>query len=118
LVPIAAVAQNNMFPNYYGSYNPATAGLLYRQDAALTTALQRSGQNTQLNYYGNVNARISAIHGGLGVSFERSQYNRNFSDQLNLNYSYHMRLGENTVLAAGASVGLVGMNVVSAPGNR
>jgi type IX secretion system PorP/SprF family membrane protein len=105
LIPMAAVAQHGTFSQHYSLYNPAATGLLNRQEANLTTTFQQYNKNTLTNYYANYNARVAKIHGALGVSYYRRQYNRASYDDLNLNYSYHIRLGENSTLAAGISVG-------------
>lgn len=103
-----ASAQNNMFRDYYSVYNPAMSGVIAKQDAGLTAVYQPLRySNDYQGYYARYNSRVDKLHGGIGVNFSRVQYNKYSTNQLNVNYSYHIRTGEHSLLALGVSVGLL-----------
>lgn len=103
-----ASAQSNMFRDYYSVYNPAMSGVMAKQDAGLTAIYQPNKYSYDYQgYYARYNARVAQLHGGIGVNFSRGQLSRYADNQLNVNYSYHIRTGEHSLLALGVSAGLL-----------
>ena len=96
--------QNRFFWNQYGAGNPAATGTNSDLDISSIT-----------DYYGhsifserlNAEARIKKLHGAVGAGY-RLFANNNFNDYLvsnpYLNYSFHIKTGENSLLAFGANV--------------
>lgn len=102
---------SSMFWNNYTSFNPAAAGLHYRQQATInyrdefgkTSASQRT-------LSAGYNTRVKALGGGIGLNYLLDASSASKQNKVNLSYSYHFALGSDYTLAVGASAGVINMN--------
>ncbi len=109
-----AVAQQDelhtQFWNTYANINPAVSGVFYKHQATALYRNQWDRVNGAPNTItGNYNTRVDALHGGLGVTYKYETIGSLKEHSANLNYSFHLKLGENALLAAGVSAGIVNM---------
>ncbi len=102
---------STMFWNNYTAFNPAAAGLHYKHQA---TASYRSNFEassvSQQTFAANYNAKVKILGGGLGINYSLIDYNAGKQNRVSLNYSYHIKLGDNYTLGAGASAGVVNVD--------
>ena len=99
---------NTMFWNNYTIFNPAATGLFYKHQANATFRDQWEGVNgAPQTWIANYNAKIDGIHGGLGANYIYEDISVFHTTRVNVNYSYHFKVGENGILSAGFSGGLL-----------
>jgi len=109
-----AFGQAAQFWNNYTFFNPSMTGLRYKHEGNIATMSQiNDSPFKNSGYFANYGARIKRLHGGVGVNYFRSSTFSSKTDYFNLNYSYHINLGEQTVLALGASAGMFDSRVLS-----
>lgn len=104
-----------MFWNNPTVYNPAATGLNYQHQATVNyrTQFNRNTGNPQtLN--AAYNARVKALHGGIGINYTMDYLDFSQKNKVNLNYAYHLDIGENYTFSAGASAGII--NIAERPG--
>jgi len=103
---------STMFWNQYSYFNPAASGLFYKHAGTVTGHDQANSQDWKnRSAFANYSARIKALHGGLGIHYIFNQLIHTNNQKLMLSYSYHIKLGEKTTLAAGVSAGILNMRL-------
>lgn len=94
------------FWNISTSFNPATTGLSYKHQAGINYRNQwekiNGAPNTLFTTY---NARIDKYKSGIGINYMYETIGELKQHRFDLNYSYHVDLGNEKKLAFGASVG-------------
>lgn len=101
-----------MFWNNYALVNPAVSGLYYKHQASAAYRNQWVGVNGAPNSVNaGYNMKLDALHGGLGVTYLYDELGFTNQHRANLNYSYHFKIGENGILAAGISAGIASMKM-------
>lgn len=100
-----AHAQGGLFWNQYSAGNPAATGVSAAIDISSITSY---AGNSVLHERLNADVRIKKLHGALGVGYRYDQ-NKNYFQAHNpyLNYSFHWKTGENSLLAFGVGANLV-----------
>lgn len=102
LCPGFSMAQNPFYWQQYGSYNPGAAGV----EDSLTFISSLSTFDRYTISRSSMNYRSKKIHGGLSAGYHGLYKKDSYANNgLNLNYSFHAKLGERSVLGIG-----VGMN--------
>jgi type IX secretion system PorP/SprF family membrane protein len=88
--------------NNYSSYNPAATGLLNDHYFSLNNRIQWAGFSGAPN---TINAlydvKISSLNSGVGVGYTFEEIGSTQSNKVNLNYSYHIDLGDDKVIGIG-----------------
>ncbi len=99
------------FWNSYIHTNPATTGLFYKHAGNAHYRNQWDKVNGAPNTL-NVNyaVRLSAIHGGVGVSYRYETIGFNRTNMGLVHYAFHWKLGE-TLLSFGASAGIARFSI-------
>ncbi len=99
LCSTTAFAQNPFYWQQYNSYNPGAAGI----DDSLAFISNVNFNGSYFSSRASVNYRSKKLHGGLSAGYtglsNRDWYANN---GLNLNYSFHAKLGEKSTLGIGA----------------
>jgi type IX secretion system PorP/SprF family membrane protein len=110
----AVIAQEDlrsvMFWNNYGHYNPAFSGLTHRHLGTVSYKNNNSDFGSSNMIMAGYGTAIKALHGGLGVNYMYDHVNYGQGvvtgiQKLNLNYSYHISVGDSGTLAVGLGVG-------------
>ena len=95
-----------MFWNNYSIYNPAASGVFYKHHANVSAIGRFNRTYPSTFYFANYDARIKKLHGGLGINYVHSGFGSSHrNDMTKVNYSYHLQLGEHSLLSAGAYLG-------------
>lgn len=94
--------QGGFFWTQYAAGNPAATGVNSNLEISSVTSL--TGKSI-IRERINAEVRIKKLHGAIGVGYRYAQ-NRTYYQSSNpyLNYSFHIKTGENSLLAFGASV--------------
>ena len=109
LLPIGEVAfaqQDVVLTNFWNNlsvFNPAAAGLSYRQQAAVNAS------NNWIDHYSiaaGYSAKLAKCRSGIGFNYHYNTDRLISSNRVDLNYSYHFDLGKGRTLAAGVSAGV------------
>jgi len=96
-----------MFWNNYTRFNPAMAGVLYKHEGTLMARNQWTGfSGNPTSYFAAYNAKVDPLYGGIGVNMEHTDIGLQVVNKAMLNYSFHINVGEETVIAIGASAGV------------
>jgi len=96
-----------MFWNNYSYFNPAMSGLNYRHEGTFTARNQwPSSSINPMTFFGSYSAKVNALHGGAGITAMNDRNSYYSGSKIMLNYSFHMQLGEESVLAIGAAAGI------------
>lgn len=99
---------SSMFWNNYTLFNPAATGLFYKHQANVMYRDQWDKVNgAPRTFTANYNTKLDFLHGGIGANYVHDKIGFTNTDRINLNYSYHLQLGKEGVLAAGISAGLI-----------
>jgi hypothetical protein len=110
LTTTTAQSQTSMYWDQYSLYNPAMTALRNDHEGWLSAGVG----NGNIGIYGlstGYNLKSNALSGGVGVNYSRYLDGKNGGlDQLNFNYSQHIKLGENAQLGIGGSIGLIHEN--------
>ncbi len=97
-----------MFWNNYSVINPAVSGLYYKHHANVSYRNQWDKVNGAPNTItAGYNIKLDALHGGLGANYQYETIGLIEQGKANLNYSYHIKLGETGILAVGIAAGFV-----------
>jgi type IX secretion system PorP/SprF family membrane protein len=96
-----------MFWNTYNYFNPAFSGLTHQHFGTLNYRNQWDGYNgapnTVLAAYAT---KVTKLHGGLGVNYMYDHIGYTDMHDANVNYSYHLEVGDSGTLAFGVSAGV------------
>jgi type IX secretion system PorP/SprF family membrane protein len=106
------VPSTTLFWNNYSYFNPAMTGLEYRHQAAVNCRSQwNQVTGAPSTLVAGYNARIAKLHGGLGITgmYQSIGYNKVLGTLLN--YSFHWKLAEESVLAFGGAAGIFSANL-------
>ncbi len=105
--PLLTIYWNNL-----SFINPAATGLFYKHQAAVNYRNQwdkvNGAPNTLIAGY---NAKIDKIHGGIGFNYQYKTIGFNQVHRVDLNYGYHFDLGNDRVISAGISAGILRFGV-------
>lgn len=122
LFSAAAFAQQDklltQFWNAYQDINPGAVGLEYKHQATALYRNQWDKVNGAPNTFtANYGIRLDAINSGLGLVFVHDAIGFARQNNAILNYSYHIKLGEKSILALGIGLGIInfGMDPVWIP---
>ena len=95
-------AQQTMFWNDYASLNPATSGLIHKQEAYINLRDRFGNYGNRLDAASaNYNIRVADKH-GLGIQY-KGQYTYHYGNSVGLNYNYQFKIGESK-LAVGTAI--------------
>lgn len=95
-------AQGGLFWNQYAAGNPAATGIGSALDISSITSYEG---NALLQERLNADVRIKKLHGAIGAGYRYAQ-DRSYFQMSNpyVNYSFHWKTGENSLLAFGAGL--------------
>lgn len=99
-----AFSQETLFWSQYAAGNPAATGI--NSDLDVSSITSYYGNKLAMERF-NADARIKKLHGAVGVGYRYLSNQRFGTYQMNnpyLNYSFHIKTGENSMLAFGAGV--------------
>jgi type IX secretion system PorP/SprF family membrane protein len=101
-----------MFWNHYSVYNPAATATNNTYYAASSSRIQWTKINqrplTQILLF---DYKIAKLNSGIGVNYTYDQLGYQASNNINLNYAYHLHLNKDKILTAGLSFGYQKTNV-------
>lgn len=95
------------FWNVSTSYNPASAGLLYKHQAGINYRNQWDGINGAPNtVFTTYNTRIDKYKSGIGINYMYETIGAMKQNRFDLNYNYQLDLGDEKKLSFGLSAGI------------
>lgn len=107
--------QDPLLTNYWNNLsfiNPGATGLFYKHQAAVNYRNQWNKVNGAPNtLIAGYNAKIDKIHGGIGFNYQYETIGFYNKHRLDLNYGYHFDLGNNRIISAGISAGIMQIDV-------
>jgi len=102
----------SIYWNNLSFINPGATGLFYKHQAAVNYRNQwdkvNGAPNTLIAGY---NTEIDKIHGGIGLNYQLETIGFNQVHRLDLNYGYHFNLGNDRIISAGISAGMMQLGV-------
>jgi len=107
---VSFAQQDPLFGQFWNTqqrYNPAYTGLKNQHEAHALARWQwvemNGAPNTQLFTYA---AKLKKAGSGVGFVYEHDHIGFTTTDQVKLNYAYHLKLNENQSLSFGAAAGI------------
>lgn len=101
-----------MFWNTFSYFNPGSSGLLHDKSASVTYRNQWTKANGAPNtLLANYNQKVEKLHGGAGINYLYDYIGITTFNKVFANYSYHLKINENSTLGIGVSAGISHLKV-------